>query len=98
MATSRRSTEQSFRTHAPLRKTRHGIEEDQHPHRNGNGVTLSAAINCPDGFDAGKYQYVVEDANHMPMYDREACITEAIGQLAPFFRSKRTSGQVDICL
>ena len=37
---------------------------------------------------ADKRQYIVEGANHMSMYDGEDYINEAVGQLAPFFRSK----------
>ena len=37
---------------------------------------------------ADKRQYIVEGANHMSMYDGEAYINEAVGQLAPFFRNK----------
>ena len=37
---------------------------------------------------ADKRQYIVEGANHMSMYDGEGYVNEAIGQLAPFFKSK----------
>lgn len=37
---------------------------------------------------ADKRQYVVDGANHMSMYDGENYIDEAVGQLAPFFKSK----------
>ncbi len=35
-----------------------------------------------------KRQYIVEGANHMSLYDGEAYINEAVGQLAPFFKEK----------
>jgi len=35
-----------------------------------------------------KRQYVVEGANHMSMYDGEDYVSEAVAQLAPFFKSK----------
>lgn len=35
-----------------------------------------------------KRQHVVEGANHMSLYDGEAYVDEAVGQLAPFFKDK----------
>ncbi|MBV8326371.1 alpha/beta hydrolase [Chryseobacterium sp.] len=35
-----------------------------------------------------KRKYIINGANHMSLYDRENCVDEAVGQLAPFFLEK----------
>lgn len=41
-----------------------------------------------------KTMYIVEGANHMEMYDGEAQIAEAVGQLAPFFEKNLETAKV----